>query len=62
VGQPRGTRLQVCQDAGARLCTVAELLNEVTRGTGCQHDAEVLSRYPGTEFTGLAQIWGKLHL
>ena len=32
---------QVCTDAGARLCTVAELLNEVTRGTGCQHDAEM---------------------
>ena len=32
---------QVCRDAGARLCTVAELLNEVTRGTGCQHDAEM---------------------
>jgi len=32
---------EVCGDAGARLCTVAELLNEVTRGTGCQHDAEM---------------------
>lgn len=32
---------EVCSDAGARLCTVTELMNEVTRGTGCQHDAEM---------------------
>lgn len=31
----------VCKRAGARLCTVKELLAEVTRGTGCQHDAEM---------------------
>lgn len=31
----------ICTDAGARLCNVAELRNEVTRGTGCQHDAEM---------------------
>ena len=31
----------ICRTAGGRLCTVAELLNEVTRGTGCQHDAEM---------------------
>eukprot|EP01046_Picozoa_sp_COSAG06_P020491 COSAG06_NODE_1498_length_9264_cov_2.916094_5_plen_1484_part_00 len=32
---------EVCTEAGARLCTVTELMNEVTRGTGCQHDAEM---------------------
>merc|ERR1711871_1152906 len=28
----------VCSGAGARLCTVAELTNQETRGTGCGHD------------------------
>eukprot|EP01052_Picozoa_sp_SAG31_P006724 SAG31_NODE_312_length_17856_cov_14.557827_4_plen_402_part_00 len=29
---------KICRQAGARLCTVAEIQAEVTRGTGCQHD------------------------
>jgi hypothetical protein len=33
-------------DVGARLCTVAELKAEVTRGTGCQHDGEMVSSRP----------------
>eukprot|EP01046_Picozoa_sp_COSAG06_P006021 COSAG06_NODE_277_length_18559_cov_3291.783207_1_plen_1033_part_10 len=30
----------ICLAIGSRLCTVAELQAEETRGTGCQHDAE----------------------
>merc|ERR1711871_1777421 len=33
---------KICKDAGARLCTVEELKHEVGRGTGCQHDGEMV--------------------
>ena len=29
---------QMCQQAGARMCTVREMLLDVTAGTGCQHE------------------------
>ena len=32
----------ICTSIGARLCTVAELNAQETRGSGCQHDAEWL--------------------
>eukprot|EP01052_Picozoa_sp_SAG31_P006725 SAG31_NODE_312_length_17856_cov_14.557827_5_plen_157_part_00 len=31
---------QICERIGARLCTVDELLDEVTKNTGCMHDGE----------------------
>jgi hypothetical protein len=33
---------QMCKQAGSRLCTVRELLLDVTAGTGCQHDGELI--------------------
>merc|ERR1712185_141181 len=32
----------ICSDAGARLCTAAELRADCTRGTGCGHDAQLV--------------------
>ena len=32
----------ICATAGARLCTVAELEDECTRGTGCFHDWDLV--------------------
>merc|ERR1711871_563785 len=38
---------QLCRDAGARLCTIDELQNRETRGTGCGYDHnEVYSSTP----------------
>ena len=37
----------MCKDAGARLCTVRELLLDVTSGTGCQHDGELIWTFEG---------------
>ena len=37
-----GAALQICQDVGARLCTVEELLAENTRNTGCNHDCQMV--------------------
>jgi hypothetical protein len=33
--------LGICMAIGARLCTADEMVAEETRGTGCQHDAEM---------------------
>lgn len=38
---------QMCKQAGARLCTVRELLLDVTSGTGCQHDGELIWTFEG---------------
>ena len=32
----------ICQDAGARLCTAAELRSGCTQGTGCGFDSELV--------------------
>eukprot|EP01047_Picozoa_sp_COSAG01_P046434 COSAG01_NODE_4361_length_5098_cov_2.121024_1_plen_1077_part_10 len=32
----------VCVGDGARLCTIQEMLNRCTAGTGCQHDADLI--------------------
>jgi len=32
----------ICSDAGARLCTAAELRADCTRGTGCGHDVDLI--------------------
>ena len=32
----------ICASAGARLCTAAELQNDCARGTGCQHDFDLV--------------------
>merc|ERR1711871_456909 len=32
----------ICTGVGARLCTAEELLHEVGRGSGCQHDGEMV--------------------
>ena len=32
----------ICQSAGARLCTTAELLNRCAAGTGCEFDKELV--------------------
>lgn len=37
-----GAALQICQNVGARLCTVEELLAENTRNTGCNHDCQMV--------------------
>ena len=33
---------QICSIAGGRLCTVAELLADCTRGSGCSHDSDYI--------------------
>jgi hypothetical protein len=43
----------ICAGVGARLCTVAELINECTRGTGCGYDRTVVwssDTSPGVAF------------
>ena len=32
----------ICDDAGGRLCTVAELEDGCTQGTGCEHDLDMI--------------------
>ena len=32
----------ICSNAGARLCTAAELRADCTAGTGCGHDADLI--------------------
>lgn len=38
----------------AQLCSVTELMNEVTRGTGCQHDAELTWSWEGCNYQGIS--------
>ena len=37
-----GEALAMCADLGGRLCTAEELLAECTRGSGCQHDQDMI--------------------
>ena len=37
-----GEALAMCDDLGGRLCTAEELLAECTRGSGCQHDRDMI--------------------
>ena len=52
----------ICMGAGARLCTITELASEVTRGSGCQHDAEWLwtqDECDGGHMTNIgSKAWG----
>ena len=52
----------ICTSIGARLCTVAELNAQETRGSGCQHDAEWLwttQRCDGGHLTQIgSENWG----
>ena len=52
----------ICTSIGARLCTVAELNAQETRGSGCQHDAEWLwttQRCDGGHLTQIgSDAWG----
>ena len=43
---------QICSNAGGRLCTAAELLDDCTRGSGCSHDQDMIwSSTPGAAST-----------
>ena len=35
-----------CRDAGGDLCTLAQLQDDCTRGSGCQYDQEMIWRPP----------------
>ena len=36
----------ICSDAGARLCTVAELKDDCTKGSGCGFDVQLVWASP----------------
>merc|ERR1719460_3306252 len=53
----------VCAGAGARLCTVEEILNDETQGTGCGHDGDQVWTssqciVPGTGVDGVDAVLG----
>lgn len=41
-GETYASAVQICADNGARLCTVKELQDECTRGSGCGHDSDFI--------------------
>jgi len=53
------TAHNICRSAGARLCTEDELINNVSQGTGCRIDKDLVWAANGCEDGGHIAIGGR---